>query len=594
MSDNNDYLNNNPDNGQRMFNPETGEPMNANNQAFSNNYNVNQNNNYENMNQNNGYYSANSDMNQNAGYYNNANAGLNQNNGYYSANSNINQNAGYYNNASAGMNPNNGSYSTNSDMNQNSGFYYNQNMGNDLNQQPQTTFYTNNSNSEDMRFYEKPKKSKKKKIGIFALAGVLVAAITVGIVFFLKGRSSAASGNAKEEIQTAIENTLKSGKFFNNLSKIGNYGKNGKVTVEFAVNSEDGNIKGSAAVDKDAKKIYANLDFYDSNNSFNGEFLIDDKFLSAKVPMLTDKVIQYNYKDDKSGAIKDLFKESGYDLSQFDEVLASIFAPMKEMKEIENTELYKDVSDSVSYEEIKSKKFTVDGKEVSCTGYQMTIKPSDIKKVVNNYLSLTKKYMSQYGDTVNESELQEGMNEINKGLDLMGDIKINYYIKNKRLAAIEVCNSDASDVYVTVEFLGGNTGLENYKITVSEKLTGLPIVLAKKGTTSGNSESASYSVNGQEIFKSQYDATTGEYKFGNQDYGIYIAGQLKVNDNEYKFTIDQIASPSLYDSSPSISFGIKNSASISELTGEKADISEMTEQELQDFVTDIYSNMYEY
>ena len=124
---------------------------------------------------------------------------------------------------------------------------------------------------------------------------------------------------------------------------------------------------------------------------------LDDEQLCACIPMLTDDLLVYNYREEKSGYIVDLLGKDG--VASIDSALSEL-SSKKERNRVAQEIL------SVIYDEYKNldikkaqkEEFKVDGRVRKCSGYEFTVTEDGFLRVIDEMEDIYHEYYRGVAD----------------------------------------------------------------------------------------------------------------------------------------------------------------------------------------------------
>ena len=399
--------------------------------------------------------------------------------------------------------------------------------------------------------------------------GIVAAIICVCIVAFAGIKSGAFLGKP-QKVLLATANTVKdSSHLVKNLEGI-KVLQSRSCTADVNVNFYDGEdrykVDAVYASKPSEKQIYGSADLYGLPEI---EFVtaINNKEVQAQVPLIGDDVYTYNYVDEKSGKLADLIGSKN--VETIDEVCKTLYdgkQDKKQVKELAKT-LYKQYK-KLDFKSVGKDTFEVNGKDRKCKGYQATIDEDFMKDMVSsleNYLD------DNMGDALDElgyyygESPKEALDELQDELRDMPDVDLTFYIYKNKLACIQLeCQREK----IQIIFHGGKTRMQNMEVLDNDET-----IMELKGNVSGKvEESTLYDEDGDKVASLQYDYKTGDYTLDLEDDARYD-GTLKNSRKGFEFTCD------IEDFN--VSVNLHKGAKLKKLSGNKIDIGEASERELE-------------
>lgn len=324
---------------------------------------------------------------------------------------------------------------------------------------------------------------------------------------------------------------------------------------------------------------YANMDLA------NLEFYLDDKEMVAAIPEFSSKAFALNYADDLAGQIErspylgQMFADTGIDAGGFSDYLTKVnemAASETKMFDVnalwtrykEGSKAIDDLKAAMTVADAEKKNFTIDSKEVSCKGYNVTI----TKDAMVQFLTTTKDFFltdetlkkdfiqysglitdlygsmgSMYSDMADSTpeELQReawtsAEEEVNALIaqinEKMGDLNMVVYVtKEDKMASFDYnttmkIDTEELKVYGTVDFAGGYNMFANVNATVN-----IEDSLAQKISFVVNKTGA------YEKDKSLTGEFTASMSNDVETYAFDIKGNYAADTGSYDLTLDVLA-----------------------------------------------------
>lgn len=434
---------------------------------------------------------------------------------------------------------------------------------------------------------------KAMKLGP-ALIGIGAVALIAVIV--VVGYSTGLFMSKRDKLARAIIKTVEDstvGEMAINASKLAMSNKmTAEVNATGSVEGYGGSAKLILAQDKKAGKIYANAKVDVSGvTSQEASFYFDDSTIQAAVPTVLDDVYYYDFtkKNDEgfiAQAVTQYSRGSIEDVNKLLQAVSDMYKASSKYNDKLKSNLRKAYK-KVEVEEIDPEKFTVDDKERKCTGYRMKIKQenvSDALKAISeadksafgdSRKALMEAIASLSGETdiLYQEEMMFGDQMAYQIMDGMNEIDIDFFLYDGKLAAVKVL--DGYNPVGLIEFKGGDKRCSN--ITVSEYRSSGEIRLDGSFVShmDGKKEIASIlDDRGNMVMSYTYDTKSGDFVLGVPGLGDFT-GNLIVKDDKIKYSASSSGMVSAQ-----ISVDIKDSASISKLSGNRVDLGEMRQADL--------------
>lgn len=307
-------------------------------------------------------------------------------------------------------------------------------------------------------------------IGAVAVAAIiLIIGICSGAFLSRSNRILLAARNTIKDLPTVVENR--------NVADIIASGKY-TIGVKGAVRGKD--FDGTFKYKDTQLQAGGTISLFGRENL---DFLanLDDEQLCASIPMLTDNLLVYNYKEEKDGYIVDLLGADG---------VASIDAALRELTSKEEQNRAAQEILSVIYDEYKTldikkaekEEFIVDGSVRKCNGYEFTVTEDELLQVMDGVKEV---YDAYYGGAADALKLKLGddFSQLRDRACSMGDINVKVYVYQNKLAAV-VMETENSDTAFRLLFKGGEYRMQNLEL-LAEDLEGEHSMLELTGKAAG-------------------------------------------------------------------------------------------------------------
>lgn len=307
-------------------------------------------------------------------------------------------------------------------------------------------------------------------IGAVAVAAIIsIIGICSGAFLSRSNRILLAARNTIKDLPTVVENRnaadiIASGKYTIGV-KGAVRGKDFDGTFKY----KDTQLQAGGTISLFGRE---NLDFLAN---------LDDEQICASIPMLTDNLLVYNYKEEKDGYIVDLLGADG---------VASIDAALRELTSKEEQNRAAQEILSVIYDEYKTldikkaekEEFIVDGSVRKCNGYEFTVTEDELLQVMDG---VKEGYDAYYGGAADALKLKLGddFSQLRDRACSMGDINVKVYVYQNKLAAV-VAEAENSDTAFRLLFKGGEYRMQNLEL-LAEDLEGEHSMLELTGKAAG-------------------------------------------------------------------------------------------------------------
>lgn len=335
-------------------------------------------------------------------------------------------------------------------------------------------------------------------IGAVAVAAIiLIIGICSGAFLSRSNRILLAARNTIKDLPTVVENRnaadiIASGKYTIGV-KGAVRGKDFDGTFKY----KDTQLQAGGTISLFGRE---NLDFLAN---------LDDEQLCASIPMLTDNLLVYNYKEEKDGYIVDLLGADG---------VASIDAALRELTSKEEQNRAAQEILSVIYDEYKTldikkaekEEFIVDGSVRKCNGYEFTVTEDELLQVMNGVKEV---YDTYYGGAADALKLKLGddFSQLRDRACSMGDINVKVYVYQNKLAAV-VAEAENSDTAFHLLFKGGEYRMQNLEL-LAEDLEGEHSILELTGKAAGEEGGYEFLIDNGEHDINLVISISGEVQF---------------------------------------------------------------------------------
>lgn len=427
-----------------------------------------------------------------------------------------------------------------------------------------------------MPLQQPPKKKKKTGLIVGIVAAVVVVA-GAGTVF--AGIQSGFFLSKSNKVLRATANTFSESSHFTEALSGLSVMSSKAYTVDIKGEAEGYSgysIQATYAEKDNEKQISGSVEGPELSDV---EFLagIDKDEIKLSAPLLGDNIYTYNYNEKKSGYLVDSMGADN--VETLDKLCKQMFSDEEQKKNaLEFSKKYSEMYKKLEFESTDKESFEVDGKDRKCAGYKTTITSDYMIECVDIF----EDYMdAQMGDLLDQAvtgsdydDYKESFDQLRDAFKEMPDIDITFYIYKNKLACIKAVEPSKEDQDIQMLFKGGDRRTQNMElISCGES------VMKISGSQDGNEEVFGVSIEGEKVGELTYDFKSGEYTLDIEDEGS-VSGTLEGRRDGLKLTME--------GAGVNISLDVKKGAELQKFSGEKFDIGNASEEELQALVQEIY------
>ena len=420
------------------------------------------------------------------------------------------------------------------------------------------------------------KPTGKKKVLPIVLGIVGVALILVCGIFGLVASGVFSSNTGK--VLSATRKTAKNAEFLG-LEEIAEIVADNSYSVQSKMDISDQNVEITYSNTDKQKAVDLSADISGFGN-INGKMVLSENSLDIAIPFLTDKILHYNYKEKKYGAIADL--QNGDVADTLDAILNIMYTSGVQGKAEKNMEKATlEQMRNIKFEKTSNGSYEIDGKERKCKGYKTTLTDDDFEAyidIMENY------YREKFSDVDMDEylkEMEDAFDELKESVKDIDDLDITVYLYKGKLAAV---NAKIDTTEMEIQFNNSKNPLQ--KITIPVNVGGVEDVLVWEGVENGSRIVYTVEVSGEEEpFVLSYDKKSGEFALEIDD-DLELEGSVKKKSGSITYTVDRM----MVDGEK---IDIQGEYTISDKTekitvsGDTFDIGNASEEELTDFLDDI-------
>lgn len=419
-------------------------------------------------------------------------------------------------------------------------------------------------------------------VGVVAIIAVVVAIVGGAFMSPVQKVTYAAGNTFKEAgvLGDVISSTLTATANNNN-------------TTYFMLGLEGNEMEMELRTSGKDKQVWAKADIA-NYPELEGTLTLTKNELQAQAPILGDYVFFYDYTKEADGFI---FENVDDEIVEaLNEMLAQAYSGKVDDSEAlkEMAKALKEWMDDIEIEEVEKEEFEINGRDVNCVGYEIVIDEDMIKEYMEIVCDAMVEYMEEQGldemEGYDDAMFDEAFEDMYDEIEGMPEMTFTVYVDSNMLAAI-VIEAEDSEGKIKILFEGGDYRAQN--ITV--KFDGQK-VLQIKGERDGNEETAELVIySGDEhytIMEYEYDKKSGDFEFAVLDYSgneeMSLEGTIVANGNGVEITDGEL---NIDDMSADFAFSCKKGAKIEKLSGDRFDLGNADEEELQELVEDLQDEL---
>lgn len=401
-----------------------------------------------------------------------------------------------------------------------------------------------------------------------AIIGGVTAVAAIGLTVFGAVKSGIFFSDSTKVLM-ATTNTVRDMEHFSDIVKSAEILSSGKYTTTIHAGLEDTEAEAQILRGKAKVQIAAQVEFPDSDQ-VSALAELNEREARLEVPVLSDKMFAYNYREEKGGYLAD----EGV-LENVDEVLQLAGQALGEEKDVQK--MWKELVSSLSEEwkEVEVVKrnpeeYEVDGKFRKCKGYTVSLTEENMEDL----LSVTEDIVTDYYDSkLCEEMLSNIFSELEYIIEDMPDVDVTCYVYKNKLAAVGL-EVDRNEM--EIQFLGGKTRFQNMEISVEDET-----VIEVEGETEGSAEVTTVYIEGEEALEMEYDRKSGEYKIEVPQADMEMSGVFLADKKKMELSAETVE---VYGNRLDVDclLSIRKGAEFREFEGDVFDVGEASKSELED------------
>lgn len=401
-----------------------------------------------------------------------------------------------------------------------------------------------------------------------AIIGGVTAVAAIGLTVFGAVKSGIFFSDSTKVLM-ATANTVRDMEYFSDIVKSAEILSSGKYTTTIHAALEDTEAEAQILRGKAKVQIAAQVEFPDSDQ-VSALAELNEREARLEVPVLSDKMFAYNYREEKGGYLAD----EGV-LENVDEVLQLAGQALGEEKDVQK--MWKELVSSLSEEwkEVEVVKrnpeeYEVDGKFRKCKGYTVSLTEENMEDL----LSVTEDIVTDcYDSKLCEEMLSNIFSELEYIIEDMPDVDVTCYVYKNKLAAVGL-EVDRNEM--EIQFLGGKTRFQNMEISVEDET-----VIEVEGETEGSAEVTAVYIEGEEALEMEYDRKSGEYKIEVPQADMEMSGVFLADKKKMELSAETVE---VYGNRLDVDclLSIRKGAEFREFEGDVFDVGEASKSELED------------
>ena len=432
-----------------------------------------------------------------------------------------------------------------------------------------------------------PKGGRKWLIPVLCAAGALaVVAIVVCAMSLFKGpKSKIGKATVKTFADTGyLARDLSSFNYDSGKYSMTVSGKYQKIEVGMGVSVNSSEMQMSASVkDKDVD-LSAIVEL--------GKKAVKAKLNGADYK----KVLVYDFTNDDKGDIEDLAGEKN--IETIDEALTALADSLGKSKT--STQKYEKVLskwlNGLKVEKEDSKSIKVDGEKRDCKGYSVEITPDDIMDLADPLMDLLEEDAADLLEQMGYKDLDDLKEQLEKAVDKMEDIEIEFYLYKDMFAAIDI-EYDKDELYI--EFNGGDYRLQNVKVYEGKKSDN-QVLMEISGKTSGDKETLSIEVPNEFKADYSYDKKSGKFEVNASEYnrwygeytnGVTVKGTLECSKSKVTLTVKDFSVEGTSIPIDKLEITISSKDNMESMKGTEFNIDKADEDDLKDELMELYESV---
>ena len=401
-----------------------------------------------------------------------------------------------------------------------------------------------------------------------AIIGGVTAVAAIGLTVFGAVKSGIFFSDSTKVLM-ATANTVRDMEYFSDIVKSAEILSSGKYTTTIHAALEDTEAEAQILRGKAKVQIAAQVEFPDSDQ-VSALAELNEREARLEVPVLSDKMFAYNYREEKGGYLAD----EGV-LENVDEVLQLAGQALGEEKDVQK--MWKELVSSLSEEwkEVEVVKrnpeeYEVDGKFRKCKGYTVSLTEENMEDL----LSVSEDIVTDCYDSKHcEEMLSNIFSELEYIIEDMPDVDVTCYVYKNKLAAVGL-EVDRNEM--EIQFLGGKTRFQNMEISVEDET-----VIEVEGETEGSAEVTTVYIEGDEALEMEYDRKSGEYKIEVPQADMEMSGVFLADKKKMELSAETVE---VYGNRLDVDclLSIRKGAEFREFEGDVFDVGEASKSELED------------
>lgn len=428
--------------------------------------------------------------------------------------------------------------------------------------------------------------NKKIFLGVGIGCGAL--AVIAVIVFVV---SQLLMSNPAAKISMAAVNTLKGGQLYELFNPVGIINKDG-MSVDIMLDADDVQLGMSAAYQQSKTKKAASakidMDIDGEELALEGVMELDKDRIALSIPQLDDTIYSYYYTRENDGFLADELDDDI--LEMVNEALTKVyeFGYVKDSEESSKAivELVLAELEEMEIEELDKEEFEVNGKDVKCGGYLVTVTEDNVLHVLKGLADI---YADYYADALDDMldelylDADDLFDELEAEFEDMPDIELSFYLYKEQFACVKVEVKHEDGILYTY-FYGGDYPAQNMEVIFEDDDDEYSICKLE-GSVKNQVETLTLEIDEEKICKINYNQKTGEVEIdGGRYLDLELSAVVTRKGNTLTVELEEVEIDGIDATG---SFTISGDANIKLPKGEEFDLGNASKKEWKALLEDL-------